>query len=361
MNVVGDNIVSTGVEIVIALRGLCNYNCHYCVTHHEIEKQNLFKLDLLSTMYASLDRFIVTSFECGASEPTLHPQIKELISLAALYGAVSIPTNNSIPPERWLPESTAHNVLVRAALHPQGELNLELFIQNLLSAKKMGANVRCVYVAHPSRLDKVDEYQSKFKKHDIPVELVAFRGEYQGRNYPESYTTSERVLLGLDTQDWYARLHSEIICREFAGIPCLAGYLSLYIGKDGELHRCENDRSVLDRPYDRAIPCPMKWCDCGLLLEELNTLSHGHWTSWRKLCGFTIPADSDEKIDNGYDALRLKYIELMCKYNSDRIKDIEQMCKHTNLNFSTLLICGSSENDIRNMVKFMRLNQMKSV
>ncbi|MDA8430848.1 MAG: hypothetical protein M0T70_16460 [Geobacteraceae bacterium] len=360
MDTVYDDIDSTGVEIVIALRGPCNYNCHYCVTHHEIEKQNLFKLDQLRTMYASIDCFTVTSFECGASEPTLHPQIKELISLAASYGAVSIPTNNSIPPERWLPEPVAHNVLVRAALHPQGEQNLELFIQNLLTAKKMGAHVRCIYVAHPSRLDKVDEYQNRFKKYGIPITLVAFTGEYQGHIYPQSYTTSERDFLGLDTQNWYARLSSEIICREFYGIPCLAGYQSLYIGKDGELHRCENDKSILDEPYDMPMPCRVKWCDCGLLLEELNTLSHEHWSSWRKLCGHTIRTNPKENKDRDYDVLRLKYIELMCRYNPGRIKAIELMCKHTNLDYNTLLICGSSGNDVRNMVRFMQLNHMKS-
>lgn len=361
MNTVYDDIDSTGVEIVIALRGACNYRCHYCVAHHEIEKQSLFKLDRLRKMYADMDRFTVTTFECGASEPTLHPQITDLINLAASYGAVSIPTNNSIPPERWLPESGANHVYIRAALHPQGEENLELFIQHLLAARKMGARVWCVYVAHPSRLNKLNEYKNIFGNYDIPVEISAFTGEYQGQNYPESFTKPERGLLGLAAQSWYARLSFEIICREFYGIPCLAGYRSLYIGTDGELRRCMSDQSILDKSYDMPMPCRVKWCGCGLLLEDLNSLSHEYWHNWSEFCGRRTNDDSKEKKDMDYGMLRLKYIELMCKYNPGRIKDIEQMCKHTNLNFNNLLLCGSCGNDVKNIVKFMQLSQLKSV
>lgn len=359
MNRVYDDISSTGVEIVIALRGACNYRCHYCVASHEIEKQSSFKLDSLRKMYADMGRFTVTSFECGASEPTLHPQIKDLISLTASYGAVSIPTNNSIPPERWIPESGANHVYMRAALHPQGEENLEMFIQHLLTARNMGAHVSCIYVAHPSRLNKISEYKNIFGACDIPMALTAFTGEYQGRNYPESYTNSERDLLGIETQGWYSRLSSEIICREFNGIPCLAGYRSLYIGTDGELRRCLYDQSILDNPYDRAMPCRVKWCGCGLLLEDLNNLSYLNNLSHENL----RKTSDDSKIENDmdYNLLRLKYIELMCKYNPGRIKDFEQMCKHSNLNFNDLLICGSSANDVKNMVRFIQLNQLKSV
>lgn len=306
-----------GNEVTIAMRGPCNYSCSYCVAKNFKEKISTYSLERLEEIYADCTGLTITALECGGSEPTIHPQIRDVLEIALRHGAASIPTNNSLDPERWMPHTNPQNMLVRAALHPQGEEKLDAFLERLLNVRASGADVRVVWVAHPERLEDLRRLNEYFGQHEIIMDITAYQGEWHGRSYPLAYSPAERSMLGIgDDSYWYKRLAAEIPMRDFSRIPCLAGFRSLYIGPDGLLYRCLYDRAALKTPLSKPAPCRVTNCGCGLLLEELSTLGDPvFWDYWRKVAGVPLLNREDPRSpQERYEDYRAVYWELMRKY-----------------------------------------------
>ncbi len=313
MTLVNKQTINTRVEI--AIRGPCNYSCPYCVASNNHETLSRFYLPQLSRLYEDLSsRFVVTCFECGASEPTIHPQFQDILEIVTRDGMASIPTNNSIDPARWIPADHPERMLVRAALHPQGEEDFEGFVRRLIFLKNTGVKSRVEFVAHPQRYEKLQYYQNYFEQIDISFIPVLFRGEYNGKKYPESYEPEELNFLGIKNQSWYQRLKPEMTIRDFKNIPCLAGFRSVYIGPEGNLRRCLYDPQILDVPYDKAVPCQVNHCGCGLLLEQLNTLDEEYWNHWRRLTGLELAEEDDRNVDEVVEEKKAIYWDLIKRY-----------------------------------------------
>ena len=307
-----------GTEMIIAIRGRCNYSCSYCVAKNFKEDVSLYTQPSLEAIYDKLDSFVVTTLECGGSEPTIHPQIRDILELALRHGPVSVPTNNSLPPAKWLPQVNPRNMLVRAALHPQGEKHLDAFLNRLLQIRETGADIRVVFVAHPARIEDVERYVDLFQEKNILMEITPFVGEWEGKQYLYSYTQEERDRLYISEDSyWYTRLSSETSIRDFSGIPCLAGYRSFYIDPQGEFHRCLYDSLVLKEPLKKAAPCRVDYCGCGLLLEKLSTLGDArywnhYWRGMARLPALTV--DDPRAPEEIYQDLQAIYWDLMKRY-----------------------------------------------
>lgn len=301
----------SGIEMTIALRGKCNYACHYCVAGRIEENCPVYDIGKLDTFYQSLNQFIVTSLECGASEPTLNPQLPELIRMTTKYGPVSIPTNNSIHPSKWLPPDAAMNVHIRAALHPQGEEKFDSFLEHLLHARQMGAKLMVIFVAHPTRIQPLNYYRDVFEKHSIDLHVAAFTGTYMGKAYPAAYTDQERLELFSSNSflAWFERLCSEITDRDFFGIPCLAGYRCFLIDKHGYLKRCLDDPQILDEPFQEAQPCNVHHCGCGLSLRDVNKFTLDYWNFWLAIANRQL-IPTDETSDEIYQRQKDRYDRL---------------------------------------------------
>jgi organic radical activating enzyme len=305
----------SNTEVVIAIRNQCNYNCDYCVGHNNKQKTVLHNLDKLTKVFQKIGSFTVTNFECGSGEPTIHPQIKSMIEICAQYGAVSIPTNNSINPDLWLPSSFSKNILVRMALHPIGEKDVKGFTDRALKISNSGASVSIVFVAHPDRLNKIESYKEHFSKNGLRFQLSAFIGDHAGLHYPESYTDSEKILLGLGhNSDWYQRLHTEMTIRNFKNIPCIAGQNFLYIDGDARLLRCLYDTESIEEPFTETVPCRVEKCGCRLLLKDLNTHTPDFWNQYRKMCGYPLLENSPRSNEDIYQEKSKVYWTLMKKY-----------------------------------------------
>jgi len=322
-------------EVMLEIRNPCNYRCFYCVAKgHNNEPVQDLEIDKIEQIYKGIHAdLIVTQLECGGGEPTVHPQFPDLIRLASKYGAVSFPSNNSQNPERWLPKETAKRILVRSALHPESESEerLERYLRYARFLMDAGCSFTATFISHPTRIAKIPEYRKRFSEFGISLVPVPFIGEYEGRSYPHAHTQEERQLLGLqdDNTPWLRRIqpHANRI-RNFRGIPCLAGAQSLYITGKGDLRRCTYDLRKLDRPLEKAQPCGVKSCGCGLLLDQLNTLStpdvHNYWGSFVGLKPVRFNAQESAR-SRGYasydDAMTVEQIRmydaLMAAYGKD--------------------------------------------
>jgi MoaA/NifB/PqqE/SkfB family radical SAM enzyme len=286
-------------ELAIAIRNPCNFSCSYCVGSRQSLEISRYDLGFLEKFYRKIGPFTVTSFECGSGEPSLHPQIKDIIRISSSTGAVSIPTNNSIEPSKWTPEGNLKNLLIRAALHPQNEENIDRFTHYIEELRDRGAAVRACFVAHPERLKDVSHYRDYFCSKNIPFNIVSFTGEYNGNIYPAAYSVEELNIMGyVEDSDWYQRLHVVITDRNFKGIPCLAGCEFFYIDEKGALRRCLYDSSILSEPLLKSVPCVVKKCGCRLYLQELNTFTTIFWNGFRGQCGYPLMDDDSKKLTN---------------------------------------------------------------
>ncbi len=318
-----------GIEVQIALRMACNYKCFYCVGHNAKDKPKLHSLERLRSMYESFGgKFTATTFECASGEPTLHPQIKEILEIAAKHGVVNFPTNNSTDPRKWMPAGRPP-IHLWAALHPQGEENIRKFIDNLLVARSLGAIPDAVFVCHPTRLAKVQEYTALFKENGIALRLAAFSGFHDGKKYPDSYTTEERALMQLDDMGWRDRIEHDLTIKDYYGIPCLAGSYSLFVDEDGNFRRCLYDSKPLRAFYKKAVPCQVSYCGCGLLLDELNTIRYpNHWNWYLQMAGKELLPIPDISQDKMYLEKKAKYHELMEHYGRTNPRAVLQDANH---------------------------------
>jgi organic radical activating enzyme len=279
-------------EIAIEVRNPCNYRCFYCVAAGKNnEPVQRFDLDRIEKAYEQIHaKLVVTTFECGGGEPTVHPQFPELLRICSRHGAVSFPTNNSQNPARWLPRETARRIYIRSALHPESEPNLDRYVNNAQYLIDAGCEFQSLYIAHPTRIAKIPEYRELFSRHGLPFTPVAFIGQYEGRSYPHSYSEEEKRLVGLEEESryWLHKIepHTTRI-RNFRGIPCIAGFRSIYIKCDGSLRRCMYDEErILKAPLQASEPCGVSNCGCGLYLEKLNSVeSVGFHAGWAAIAG----------------------------------------------------------------------------
>lgn len=291
-------------NIHIKVRCGCNFKCWYCVGKNKVEKVEEFNLDHIKEFLESIDeKNFYFSLECGASEPSLHPQIKELIQLLTKFGVVSIPTNNSIHPDKWLSGCAYNQLNVRCALHPENEANLDRFIQYIMFMKSKNAKVSCVFCASPDRLNKFRSFSDLFKDKQISFSVVPFIGEFNKKIYPQAYTQEEQKLLfGIKNEksnDWYQRLKPLVTTRDFYGIPCLAGFRLFYIDSK-KIFRCLYDKIPIERPFKKAVPCRVHNCGCGFFLEEFNQGD--------------IKISPSEDFEKEFEKIINRYFNLMKKY-----------------------------------------------
>jgi len=320
-------------EVVIEVRNACNYRCFYCVSVDNERPVRRFELAAVEKALHAIDaKLVVTSFDAGGGEPTVHPQFPELLKLCATRGPVSFPTNNSQNPERWLPKDVAQRIYIRSALHPESEEQLDRYVRHARYLIEAGCDFSSLFVSHPTRMSKIPMYREYFAERGVPFTPVSFIGEYEGRRYPHAYSDAEKEMLGLNAEDrtWYHKIepHTTRI-RNFRGIPCLAGFRSIFLAADGRVLRCRYDKKALEAPLAKAEPCGVKSCGCGLVLEKLNQVEsvefHNSWAPKAGLPVHDLKWISSRATELGYSSVQdglatehaRMYDEIMRAYGKD--------------------------------------------
>jgi len=300
-------------ELVISIRNTCNYSCVYCIGHAVKQAVVLQDLEKLEMWLNQIGGFIVSRFECGSGEPTLHPQIADFIKLFTKYGQLIIPSNNSTDPWKYIPEECAKRVRILSAFHSQAEGLETDYIKRLLWVIRKGGMADVSFIAYPPWLQKAAHYKKIFEEAGIIFNAIPFYGEYEGIKYPEGHTKEHRSLMELGNT-WYNKLIPDMEIRDFKGIPCLAGHTKLHISEYGNLQRCLYDAIPLSGPLDKATPCSVPCCGCGLYLEELNTQTTEYWNKYLRACGLPLEEVAEKSNDEIYLENLKKYQDLMNKY-----------------------------------------------
>ncbi|MFA5090316.1 MAG: hypothetical protein WC510_04715 [Candidatus Omnitrophota bacterium] len=265
----------------------CNLNCSYCFSHIKLQEKpgrlkgpalfsriNLFgrrnkrscviDIPALKNTLARAGGVFNISFT-GGGEPFLIPNVVQACLEITRKHYVGFNTNLVCKKVREFackvnPEKV---VFFHASLHIKELERLGLtgqYIDNFYLFRKHGFNIDASEVGYPPLLDEADRYRSFFKENGIELRFDPFFGEYEGRQYPGSYTQEELEIFNINIDTHYRK-----------GKLCNAGYnIGVVLEEDGNISPCIFIRERIGNIYgrinfrDKLIRCPLDFCACPL-------------------------------------------------------------------------------------------------
>ena len=246
-------MTNTLYDIMLELQGPCNYRCWYCVGPGTGSPYplKLHELEVIQAFYGRLgDRPVRTTTYCRGTEPAIHPQTRELVSIIAPHGEVVIRTNFSKSVREWLPGP--NNVRLAVTIHPEAEQDMDNFIQRLLEAQDEGYTVTlAALVLEGDRQDLRDRLEAGGVRYPLTV------GKIQTVRLPDT----QPELVGKK------RAPKEVAPPPApypAAVSCMAGVDScaiLYRNKYGDgqegtrICRCGNAAAEIEEPLAGPTPC----------------------------------------------------------------------------------------------------------
>lgn len=257
----------------LAFWGPCNYNCHYCSPEGvRFPEPYLHDVLELRKIYVTLQQhaeIVITYMHAKGSEPTIHPQISEVLEIAISAGYVKLLTNMSIPVRKWA-LSDPSKVYLIATLHPPAERDLDGFLRRLIEAREAGFYIVAQTVASPAKFSVVEELRKRFCEHGFQLRFSKFEGQHSGKVYPGAYSKREADAF------WPVEQGLQPLLKVKPGMSpdglCAAGWDSVYIWPQTLLARCRRDykHEFLTEPYPSPRPCEARSCSNREIPNEHN-------------------------------------------------------------------------------------------
>jgi MoaA/NifB/PqqE/SkfB family radical SAM enzyme len=254
----------------------CNFNCPGCSGHSMKDESALIPADIyihaLKIFLKNLKKTVKIVFTGG--EPLLINNIIDVfdeITNKNYITLISNLTSNRVNElaDRINPERICH---IKASAHIM-ELEkynlLDTFIKHYNLLQKKGFNIYTEEVAYPIMADKVDKYKKIFADCGIELKFQAFRGFWQNKKYPESYTENEYRIFNFEGFGTGSKaMHNR------KNKMCNAGYNAVIAYKDGKLQPCFSIDTSLGNIYEaitlnnNLMKCPLDYCDCPLTIFD---------------------------------------------------------------------------------------------
>jgi len=269
----------------------CNFRCEYCFSKSDGRKENPeFNGCSVERITAGFDRTnLVWLLHMSGGEPFLHPKFVELCRRLTRRHFISLNSNISTCNVYEFAEQIGSErvAFVHCSLHFDERVRLGLiedFIAKYHFLEKRGFNVFATQVLYPPILSRFNRIFKFFLNRGIVIKPKIFRGSYNQRCYPTSYTEAERAkILGFfrfskDTE--WIDIHLVDGNLSFKGLPCGAGSVFVMIGYDGNVTRCTGEPIGLGNVFDGHVlllehpePCHVDICPCpyyGLQYAEVD-------------------------------------------------------------------------------------------
>ena len=144
-----------------------------------------------------------------------------------------------------------------------------------------GFRIYAQEVAYPALLGEAEGYKKYFHEKGVELKFYPFQGYYDGRLYPESYTSAELRSFSLD--------RSCLDGFNSKGKVCNTGYNAGVVSPAGDISPCYQRSRDIGNIYgairfeDKLTTCPFSFCTCpfhaldsGLLLKPLRILRAKH-------------------------------------------------------------------------------------
>ncbi|MFC1863928.1 radical SAM protein [Thermodesulfobacteriota bacterium] len=218
----------------------CNFRCKYCYFPHDSSPvDSSLAVDKILEFLDSTEKEWTIGMTGG--EPFIYPDFVGLCRSMTKKHKIEIDSNLSITPRvRDFAESIdpARVIDIYAALHIEERertKGVEQFIETVLLLKEKNFHVSINYVIHPTLVDRYKADFEYFQSRGIKLLPRPFKGIFEGRGYPISYSPDEKALFASKPKA------GTKIVYNFKGVPCDAGK---------RLIRLEPDGSVTDREGD---------------------------------------------------------------------------------------------------------------
>lgn len=259
----------------------CNYRCPYCWFNgkwHHFVKQNInLSIDDLFRAWRSIyEKYGPVHIDLIGGEPFIYPNFIELIKQLSSIHTIGITTNLSIEVDNFVREIDNSKVKIVTTFHPLFA-DFDKFVKRALLLKEKGMTQLVNYLAYPPQIKFIRYYKEKFAGYRIPLSVMTFWGQYNGKDYPQGYTQEERQLI----EPYLGNREGEKFQLEpklVKGRMCKAGQIYAIIKTNGSVFRCGgshpellgnlfNDNfSLLDYPS----PCKSEFCPCNEWAFLLN-------------------------------------------------------------------------------------------
>lgn len=276
------------VEADWTLNTLCNFKCVYCFEHSKSEHPAVGKIPVWEIIEFFDNTGLTWLTHITGGEPFLYPDFVDLCLGLTSKHFISVNTNlcsknvfvfaKSVNPSRVSFVHCGLHIIQR-----EKENLVDDFIAKVLFLNDKGYHTFVSYVMYPPLFKRFEKDYEFFNSKGIVILPKAFRGIYEGKRYPESYTLEEKKRFvhysteALDRSGYLASDEKPTIDlsldpRILKGIPdfrgkyCLAGKSFVSIKPSGIIYRC-GEKHVLGNLFesklalfDQARKCDDHYC-----------------------------------------------------------------------------------------------------
>lgn len=250
------------------MTNFCNFNCHYCYSNTKKGVEKIIPIKrIIKTLRETGEKWCIGM---TGGEPFLFPNFIELCKLLNKNDIkIAIDTNLSINSKvrefinNIDPDNVQYMYISTHIEEREKRNEVEQFIKNLLLLKENKFYFSVNYVLHPILIEKFKKDYKYFESKGIELKAKPFKGEYNEKKYPESYSDNEKKLILMSDPNAYR-------CVPFCskGIKCNAGKTMVMIEMGGDVSRCAADKTNLGNIFksiklnNEAEPCIVDRCPC---------------------------------------------------------------------------------------------------
>ncbi|MBD3179739.1 MAG: radical SAM protein [Candidatus Latescibacteria bacterium] len=268
----------------------CNFSCEYCsiVNPRGFRKAlHRFKRVVKSPsprkfdIYEELDDILARFEESGmrftfgftGGEPFVYPRFREICARIIQHDdfMIALDTNlaigdmdrfiETVPPEKVEYIFASTHILERERVGG----GLDSFLDRVRLLEESGYSVDVNYVMYPPLFDRVNDDYQRCLDRGVRLSIKPFKGVFEGKKYPGSYTGAERDIIRSLRHD---SAGEEIGPRSWFGMYCGAGRNLIRVLSNGDVVRCAGDFNLLGniftgfRLYESPRPCIAGVCPC---------------------------------------------------------------------------------------------------
>lgn len=270
---------------------LCNYRCSYCYLDHDNrdakgEARGVRAWQRTMERIIKIKRPLYLAIGTEGEPLVVKPFFDLLRQISPLEHVKGIwfPTNLSRPIEEIAEGVDISKLGLTASLHPSEFSDHDRSLNNFLSrcewVRENGGDVVINFILTPGQFDLFPAYRWIARERGIPMTANVFKGVYQGKSYPESYTEEEHALFKEFFED-RPLVHEFMSGRSSRGVPCNAGRDLIHVeAARGAVWNCpfamEPMGSIWDDDFsvrNCSSPCTTDWCECHWtigLTEEMS-------------------------------------------------------------------------------------------
>ncbi|MEA5001839.1 MAG: radical SAM protein [Endomicrobiaceae bacterium] len=230
----------------------CNYKCYYCFFSEHwdyVEKKNV-RMPYTKWVEAWKrihDKYGDIKIIITGGEPAIFPNFQELLVELNKFAEISFDTNLSYSREKLeqlVSSLDCSKLFIGASFHPIFA-DLDDFVKKIEILQKYNVNCRVHYVTHPNQLRQMPKVKETFLSKNVRFTPIPFRGIFNGKRYPESFTKEEEEIIYGVTKD-IAEIDKkwadvQVEQTDSKGKLCRAGQLYARVDCDGTVYPCGND------------------------------------------------------------------------------------------------------------------------